>query len=1126
MSSSQDSRRRPRSEIEDDDEADNLRASLTPSSDSSKRARTGNGALSDSPRQNGLYDDDDDDDEEVDGENDAGAGGFQQGAIVRVKLTNFVTYESAEFFPGPNLNMVIGPNGTGKSSLVCAICLGLGWGPQHLGRAQGIGEFVKHNTSEANVEIELQRREGENSNHVVRLKITKDNNGREFYLNDRKSSHKAIQALTKSFNIQVDNLCQFLPQDKVSEFAALSPVDLLIQTQRAAAPEEMLEQHESLKQLRKEQKSLDQHLERDQESLAVSEKRQNDLRGEVQKLEERQAIEETISVLTKTIPFVEYRAARNQHIEFRDKKKKAQKCLRDLEAELAPTLESIKKKERYVEQITAAVRDRKSAVDRVERDAGAIIRTIEGIDDNIKEHKSKIESEEKEQIKQKNDYRERQRNITNLKARLNDEKVVFNGPEWNERIRAKVTEVKNAGSGMNDLKSQKDELLQNGRAAKATLEEAKQELAAFDTQEGQQSALLRSFSKETAEAWEWVQANAGQFEKEVYGPPLISCSVKDPRYTDAIESLFREPDYLTITAQTPADHKKLSDHILGTMGFALVPIRRSDGDGLNDAPVLSSDEMQRLGLDGWALDFIDGPDTVRSMLAGSKKLHTAAIALKDVTDQQLEALGKIDRLSNFVAGGLSYTISRRREYGPSAVSTRTSTVSPAKHWTNQPVDTSGKIEIQTRIDSLQVNFQGLKDQMGPLNQRIQDVVARVKDVETELEQMRNEKNAAQKAHGEYAALPTKIEREEETLREKKQGFDERRNRIKSLQVQIDSAALKKAQSALEYKDHISQIRTCHEELLEAEIRLIEAKSDHASLNDRNAGIGQRLAEEEQNVATAEQESARVREIAARALEVCKEIQGDPANADYVARFQKVDENETVERLESEIAAEEAKLEFIHANNPNAIRDFEKRQVDIDKLKEKISDAEERLESIGGKITTIRGKWEPALDSLISEISDAFSYNFEQIGCAGEVSIHKDEDFDLWAIQIKVKFRENETLQLLNAHRQSGGERSVSTIFYLMSLQSLARAPFRVVDEINQGMDPRNERMVHERMVEIACKEHTSQYFLITPKLLTGLRYDKKMKVLCIASGEHMPDNYKKLDISKILGIRRAMVAAG
>ena len=101
-------------------------------------------------------------------------------------------------------------------------------------------------------------------------------------------------------------------------------------------------------------------------------------------------------------------------------------------------------------------------------------------------------------------------------------------------------------------------------------------------------------------------------------------------------------------------------------------------------------------------------------------------------------------------------------------------------------------------------------------------------------------------------------------------------------------------------------------------------------------------------------------------------------------------------------------------------------------------------------------------------------------------------------------RENEPLSVLNSHRQSGGERAVSTIFYLMALQDLAQSPFRVVDEINQGMDPRNERMVHERMVDIACQENTSQYFLVTPKLLPGLKYHEKMKVHVINSGEHIP----------------------
>lgn len=57
------------------------------------------------------------------------------------------------------------------------------------------------------------------------------------------------------------------------------------------------------------------------------------------------------------------------------------------------------------------------------------------------------------------------------------------------------------------------------------------------------------------------------------------------------------------------------------------------------------------------------------------------------------------------------------------------------------------------------------------------------------------------------------------------------------------------------------------------------------------------------------------------------------------------------------------------------------------------------------------------------------------------------------------------------------ERSVSTILYLMSLQSFSRAPFRVVDEINQGMDPRNERLVHALLVNSACEIGNSQYLI-------------------------------------------------
>lgn len=50
-------------------------------------------------------------------------------------------------------------------------------------------------------------------------------------------------------------------------------------------------------------------------------------------------------------------------------------------------------------------------------------------------------------------------------------------------------------------------------------------------------------------------------------------------------------------------------------------------------------------------------------------------------------------------------------------------------------------------------------------------------------------------------------------------------------------------------------------------------------------------------------------------------------------------------------------------------------------------------------------------------------------------------------------------------------------------QDLQHSPFRVVDEINQGMDPKNERGVFSRIVLNSCGPSRKQYFLITPKLL-------------------------------------------
>ncbi|KAJ1409023.1 P-loop containing nucleoside triphosphate hydrolase [Sesbania bispinosa] len=145
---------------------------------------------------------------------------------------------------------------------------------------------------------------------------------------------------------------------------------------------------------------------------------------------------------------------------------------------------------------------------------------------------------------------------------------------------------------------------------------------------------------------------------------------------------------------------------------------------------------------------------------------------------------------------------------------------------------------------------------------------------------------------------------------------------------------------------------------------------------------------------------------------------------------------------------------------------------------------------------VMGKWLPTLRNLVAQINDTFSRNFREMAVAGEVSLDEhDMDFDQFGILIKVKFRQNGQLEVLSAHHQSGGERSVSTIVYLVSLQDLTNCPFRVVDEINQGMDPINERKMFQQLVRAASKPNTPQCFLLTPKLLPDLQYSEACSIL-------------------------------
>lgn len=1054
---------------------------------------------------------------------------FSTGAIVRVMVENFVTYEKAEFFPGPNLNMVIGPNGTGKSSLVCAICLGLGYPASVLGRATSFGEFVKHGKEYAIVEVELKKRPEDRANYVVRLRINREDNNRKFSLNGKEITHKRIQHLMRELRIQIDNLCQFLPQDKVAEFAGLNSVELLTRTLQAAAPQEIIDQQQELRRMFDEQKELQRQLETDAETLRGWETRQQGLQADVERLREREEIQKTVADLTDVRLVLDYNEKKEAFNQIRERRKQAAARHRRLEERSAPSLENVNLKQEYASKVQAAFDGRRRRAREAEQDAEKAFTRVSKIDDDIKNIEDKKAAEQKSLTSKRQEISGFRTKITNLEARYKSSQVEFSAAEWNHKIREQKARIdQELRDERQELDAMKDELRTRARDNKTEREAIKKELHTLNSQEGQRYLQLRKVDTDVATAWEWLQENGAKFEKPVFGPAMLTCSIKDKRYSDQVQSLLQKDDFLCFTAQTRNDHKTLTDQFYRNMKLA-VTIRTVTADLSAFSSPIPQESLQALGLDGYALDFIEGPDPVLAMLCSEKRVHLTGVALRDISDEQYQRLSEGEKINSFACGSSMYRITRRKEYGPGATSTMSRTIRPGQFWKDEPLDTSAKTELEQRLRERESEFVEMKKQNEEIGAKEEALNEKVTEIEEEVKRLESDKNTLQREYNHWKYLPDKIDSEKKSLQNRLDDMRETKQRLLSYDSEYDRLTIEKAKAVLQHKEHIRVIHDANQSVTEAAIRLIEANSDLAALKEHNSGIVQSLEEEKARVDALVREAEIAKTQAKAAQEAFVSVVstgvGEEVDTDRRDFLIGMSEGHTVESIEADIDAENAKLELIHAADPGVLQEFEKRARDIERSQREKARKEQHLDELNLGIQLLREAWEPRLDDIIRQINDAFSYNFEQINCAGEVGVHKDEDFDKWAIEIKVKFRENETLQKLDQHRQSGGERAVSTIFYLMSLQSMAQSPFRVVDEINQGMDPRNERMVHERMVEIACNEHTSQYFLITPKLLSGLRYDERMKVLCIASGEHMPEEGGKLDFSRCVKIKKRLLAA-
>ncbi|KIY64376.1 P-loop containing nucleoside triphosphate hydrolase protein [Cylindrobasidium torrendii FP15055 ss-10] len=1059
--------------------------------------------------------------------------GYIPGSIMRIQVKNFVTYDFTEFTLGPYLNMIIGPNGTGKSTIACAICLGLGWPASTLGRASDVNTFIKLGTEEGYIEIELKGPSGK-KNLVIRRILKASSKFSPFTLNGKGVTAKEIAAQMAALNVQVGNLCTFLPQDKVSSFAHMSPQDLLKETQRAAGDTNLTDWHQTLIDQGGELKKTADTIQAEADQLQQMKDRNDAIERDVERYKERKRIEQEMKLLEVCIPVQTYLETRDRYNEVRAKKKIISDRCKVLKDKNAPAHQFQKDLEQKVLRLERERDDCKKGVQATFRKINNKVNDIEKCETACEEWETKLESLDREEKARANKINNIKSTLEKLRAELAKDVKIESDDTVNNELRDLRTERQSVTERKNQFDSNKNIAIQQYNHLRQQRDAKQHEINKLGDVDVRKMYNLKKYSQETADAVEWLRKNQDKFEKPIIEPAYLTVNVTDKNLASQVEACFNRNSQLTFVAQSKEDYNTFNRLVNDSTVVTGHRIRvtawfRPELDHMKVPPPMSQEELRSLGFAGYVLDCITYPEGMRWFLECDLSAHRIAIGPSNLNvEAASRAVTRADPPANFI-NGMTFNQVTRSRYGKRLTQNTTRSIMQARTFVQSAVDP----EMKTRLEG---ELRTLHQLMAEAEEGIKSIQAQMVEVEEEdarfdmlYQGLMERKNKILEAHKARQQMKSREEQGKKELRrlQGQASADEERNKIKQ---RLEDEAKNALRHAKEYRNLVSTVSTEQQKNSRLSLEYIQLHANLIALRElcqiKDAGYQKAYARLTQVVKIVERykteahEALKASRVAIDSAE--EEIQHlhnerSERQNEYKEALKQAEENgteppskegvdlRTLDELEEEMETQRTKLELIHSTNPGVMEEYEKRKRDIEVLERTLETKRAAAARIEKTINRARQNWEPALRALVEAIGEKFSKAFDSIGCAGEIRVSPHEDYDKWAIDILVKFRDEEKLQLLTGQRQSGGERSLTTILYLMSLTEQARAPFSLVDEINQGMDQRAERLVHNNMVRVTCQDDAGQYFLITPKLLPDLQYHPRMKVLCVNNGEWLPE---------------------
>ncbi|KAB5520476.1 hypothetical protein DKX38_024795 [Salix brachista] len=1022
---------------------------------------------------------------------------YMPGNIIEIELRNFMTYDCLVCKPGSRLNLVIGPNGSGKSSIVCAIALGLGGEPQLLGRATSIGAYVKRGEESGHIKISLRGSTKDEKITIIRRIDT--HNKSEWLFNGKVASKKEVTEIMQQFNIQVNNLTQFLPQDRVCEFAKLTPVQLLEETEKAVGDPQLPIQHRALVDKSRELKTIEMAVTRNGETLNQLQVLNAELEKDVERVRQRKVLLKKAESMKKKLPWLKYDAMKADYLKAKEAEKDAKQKLEEAAKTLNNLREPIEKQKLEKPQMDAKCKrlsnlikeNAKQRMEFLEKESSLGVQ-IRGKYKEMGDLKKEEESRQQRIIKAKEDLAIVEEELQNFPVHEPPKDVLVSIlSSWNwhfllvDKLRSQISDLKVSANQKRIQKQDKEKILNQKNVA---LRQCVDRLKDMENKNNKLlQALRNSGAEKIFEAYHWLQEHRHELNKEVYGPVLLEVNVSNRDHADYLEGhvpyyIWKHAyfactlhpclhlDYLLLLLRASlhemnADGKGESvlvhsfitqdphdrDFLVRNLKSFDVPILNYVRDKYrHKEPFFNSNEMRELGIYSRLDQVFEAPDAVKEVLISQFGLEHSYIGSKE-TDQKAAEVAKL-RVLDFWTPENHYRWSVSRYGGHVSGSV-------------DPVDRSRLLLCSSDVGEIE-RLRCRKEELE------ETVTALEEDLKLLMTEQRSIDEEEAKLHKHREEIVSNVTLEMRKRRE----MENRVGKYNRFTYSTNNQRKRKLDSLLREDDQDAIMAKLIDEAANLNTRRLQCAIDIKNLLVEAVAYKWNFAEKHM---TSIEFDAKIRELelglkqpakfaqqAACQLEYCKKETEDhrqqllaaKRHAESIAiitpELEKafLEMPTTIEELEAAIQDTLSQANSTLSLNQNVVEEYEHRQGKIEAITNKLEADKEELKKCLAEIDALKESWLPTLRSLVTQINETFSHNFKEMAVAGEVSLDEhDNDFDQFGVLIKVKFREAGQLQVLSAHHQSGGERSVSTILYLVSLQDLTNCPFRVVDEINQAL---------------------------------------------------------------------------